>query len=213
MAAASRRARRPAAHVEARKAVSHARPHRRFPPAEPPALSGRVRVPGDKSISHRALMFGALATGRTRITGLLEGEDVLNTAKALQALGCPVRKVGASLGGAGPRRRRPAPSPAGDLDFGNSGTGVRLMMGVIAGHDMTVRLDGRRLAVAAADGPRAQAAAADGAGGAGGRPGPAAADRARHGRSLPIEYRLPVPRRRSSRRCCSPACMRPARRP
>ena len=60
------------------------------------ALSGRVRVPGDKSISHRALMFGALATGRTTISGLLEGEDVLNTAKALQAMGCPVRKVGAA---------------------------------------------------------------------------------------------------------------------
>ena len=62
--------------------------------ARPRALSGRVRVPGDKSISHRALMFGALATGRTHIRGLLEGEDVLNTAKALQALGCPVRKNG-----------------------------------------------------------------------------------------------------------------------
>ena len=60
------------------------------------ALSGRVRVPGDKSISHRALMFGALATGRTIISGLLEGEDVLDTAKALQAMGCPVRKVGAT---------------------------------------------------------------------------------------------------------------------
>ena len=60
------------------------------------ALSGRVRVPGDKSISHRALMFGALATGRTRISGLLEGEDVLNTAKALRTMGCPVRKVDGS---------------------------------------------------------------------------------------------------------------------
>ncbi|MBO0743157.1 MAG: 3-phosphoshikimate 1-carboxyvinyltransferase, partial [Hyphomicrobiaceae bacterium] len=60
------------------------------------ALSGRVRVPGDKSISHRALMLGAMATGRTHITGLLEGEDVLNTAKALRALGTEVCKAGDS---------------------------------------------------------------------------------------------------------------------
>jgi 3-phosphoshikimate 1-carboxyvinyltransferase len=104
-------------------------------------LGGRVRVPGDKSISHRALILGALATGRTRIAGLLEGEDVLNTAKALQALGCPVRRnagvwevLGRGVGG--------LEEPGADLDFGNSGTGVRLMLGVIAGHDMTVRLTG-----------------------------------------------------------------------
>ena len=99
------------------------------------ALSGRVRVPGDKSISHRALMFGALATGRTRIAGLLEGEDVLNTAKALQALGCPVAKIGAIWEVLG-RGVGGLAEPAGDIDFGNSGTGMRLMMGVIAGHDM-----------------------------------------------------------------------------
>ena len=105
------------------------------------ALSGQVRVPGDKSISHRALMFGALATGRTRISGLLEGEDVLNTAKALQAMGCPVRKtdgvwevLGRGIGGLA--------QPTQPLDFGNSGTGVRLMMGVLAGHDMRVHLTG-----------------------------------------------------------------------
>ncbi len=105
------------------------------------ALSGRVRVSGDKSISHRALMFGALATGRTRIAGLLEGEDILNTAKALQALGCPISKadgtwevLGRGVGG--------LQEPAGPIDYGNAGTGVRLMMGIIAGHDMTVRLTG-----------------------------------------------------------------------
>lgn len=104
-------------------------------------LAGRVRVPGDKSISHRALMLGALATGRTRITGLLEGEDVLNTANALRALGCPIRRdgdawevLGRGVGG--------LQEPAGDLDFGNSGTGVRLMLGVIAGHSITARLTG-----------------------------------------------------------------------
>ena len=58
------------------------------------ALKGRVRVPGDKSISHRALIFGALAVGETRISGLLEGEDVLNTGKAMRALGAAVERTG-----------------------------------------------------------------------------------------------------------------------
>ena len=104
-------------------------------------LQGQVKVPGDKSISHRALIFGALATGRTRITGLLEGEDVLNTAKAVTALGCPATKAGETWEVLG-RGVGGLTQPAGDLDFGNSGTGVRLMMGVIAGHDITVRLIG-----------------------------------------------------------------------
>jgi 3-phosphoshikimate 1-carboxyvinyltransferase len=105
------------------------------------ALRGRVRVPGDKSISHRALMLGALSTGITRLKGLLEAEDVLNTAKALQALGAPIERVGpewrVSGRGVGGLRQ-----PAGPLDFGNSGTGTRLMLGVIAGHDMTVTIEG-----------------------------------------------------------------------
>src|SRR5258705_3929135 len=58
------------------------------------ALKGRVRVPGDKSISHRALIFGALAVGETRISGLLEGDDVLNTGKAMPALGARVERTG-----------------------------------------------------------------------------------------------------------------------
>ncbi|MGE3067316.1 MAG: 3-phosphoshikimate 1-carboxyvinyltransferase [Hyphomicrobiaceae bacterium] len=105
------------------------------------ALAGRVTVPGDKSISHRALLFGALATGRTHIKGLLEAEDILNTARAVAALGAATEKsgnewivTGRGVGGLIP--------PTGDLDFGNSGTGTRLMMGVITGHDMTVRLTG-----------------------------------------------------------------------
>ncbi|MGE0852286.1 MAG: 3-phosphoshikimate 1-carboxyvinyltransferase [Hyphomicrobiaceae bacterium] len=109
--------------------------------ARPQALRGRVRVPGDKSISHRSLMFGALATGRTRISGLLEGEDVLNTAKALQALGCPIRKAGAAWEVLG-RGVGGLVAPEGDIDYGNSGTGLRLMMGVVAGHDMRVRFVG-----------------------------------------------------------------------
>jgi 3-phosphoshikimate 1-carboxyvinyltransferase len=57
-------------------------------------LRGRVRVPGDKSMSHRALIFGALTVGGTRISGLLEGEDVINTAKAMRALGATVERIG-----------------------------------------------------------------------------------------------------------------------
>lgn len=98
-------------------------------------------MPGDKSISHRALIFGALATGRTRITGLLEAEDVINTAKAVTALGAPARKAGSvwevlgrGIGGLS--------QPSSPLDFGNSGTGTRLMMGVVAGHPITVKFVG-----------------------------------------------------------------------
>ena len=98
-------------------------------------------MPGDKSISHRALMFGALATGTTRISGLLEGEDVLNTANAVIALGAPAAKEGDTWvvkgRGVGGLRQPDAP-----IDFGNSGTGTRLMMGVIAGHPITVTVTG-----------------------------------------------------------------------
>lgn len=104
-------------------------------------ISGRVRVPGDKSISHRALILGALATGRTRIAGLLEAEDVMATARAVAALGADVRHDGGVfevLGqGVGGLRAPDAP-----LDFGNSGTASRLMFGVAAGHDMRVEFTG-----------------------------------------------------------------------
>jgi 3-phosphoshikimate 1-carboxyvinyltransferase len=104
-------------------------------------LGGRVKVPGDKSISHRALMLGALATGRTRITGLLEADDVVNTARALTALGAPVAKVGTAWEVLG-RGVGGLTQPSAPLDFGNSGTATRLMMGVIAGHDMRVVMIG-----------------------------------------------------------------------
>lgn len=104
-------------------------------------LKGRIRVPGDKSISHRALMLGALATGRTTIRGLLESEDVINTARAVTALGAPAAKhgdvwevLGRGTGGLA--------QPDGPLDFGNAGTGSRLMMGVIAPHDIAVTMIG-----------------------------------------------------------------------
>lgn len=98
-------------------------------------------MPGDKSISHRALLFGALSLGITRIHGLLEAEDVINTAKAVTALGAPAAKTGdvwevkgRGVGG--------LVKPRAPLDFGNSGTGTRLMLGVLAGHDFSVEIVG-----------------------------------------------------------------------
>jgi 3-phosphoshikimate 1-carboxyvinyltransferase len=105
-------------------------------------LGGRVRVPGDKSISHRALIFGALAVGETRISGLLEGDDVLNTGKAMAALGARVERLGEGewrVHGVGVGGFR---EPAGVLDFGNSGTGCRLVMGAVAGCPITATFDG-----------------------------------------------------------------------
>lgn len=105
-------------------------------------LRGRLRVPGDKSISHRALIFGALAVGRTRITGLLEGEDVVNTAKAMRALGATVECEGEgawSVAGVGVGGFA---EPRAPLDFGNSGTGCRLVMGAAAGCPITTVFDG-----------------------------------------------------------------------
>jgi 3-phosphoshikimate 1-carboxyvinyltransferase len=105
-------------------------------------LKGQVRVPGDKSMSHRALMLGAVAIGETRITGLLEAEDVLNTAKAMNSLG-----AGAERCADGDWRVRGVGvsglmSPQELLDFGNSGTGVRLAMGLMATTPLTARLTG-----------------------------------------------------------------------
>jgi len=105
-------------------------------------LKGRLRVPGDKSISHRALIFGALAVGETRVSGLLEGEDVLNTARAMQALGAKVERTGEGrwrIHGVGVGGFR---APTQVLDFGNSGTGCRLIMGAVAGCPITATFDG-----------------------------------------------------------------------
>jgi 3-phosphoshikimate 1-carboxyvinyltransferase len=105
-------------------------------------LSGKVRVPGDKSISHRALILGALAVGETRISGLLEGEDVLNTAKAMRVLGAKVERTGDfawSVRGVGVAGFA---QPQVPLDFGNSGTGCRLVMGAVAGCPITAIFDG-----------------------------------------------------------------------
>ena len=105
-------------------------------------IQGRVRVPGDKSISHRVLILGALTVGETTITGLLEGGDVLHTADVMRALGARVERTGdeawrvngAGIGGFA--------QPAGTLDFGNSGTGVRLAIGAVAGAPVTATFDG-----------------------------------------------------------------------
>src|SRR6202022_1642155 len=105
-------------------------------------LTGKVRVPGDKSISHRALILGALAVGETRISGLLEGEDVINTGKAMRALGADVERTGEGewrVSGVGVGGFR---EPAAVLDFGNSGTGCRLVMGAVAGCPVTATFDG-----------------------------------------------------------------------
>ncbi len=105
---------------------------RRFRPAGP--LRGKIRVPGDKSISHRSIMLGALAVGETRVTGLLEGEDVLATAAAMRAMGAGVERTDIgewSVHGVGVGALL---QPQAPLDMGNSGTSTRLLMGLISSH-------------------------------------------------------------------------------
>ncbi len=105
-------------------------------------LTGKIRVPGDKSISHRALMLSALAIGESRISGLLEGEDVLATAGALRAMGAGIERQddgtwvvhGVGTGG--------LMQPDQAIDMGNSGTSARLLMGLLASHDITVGMTG-----------------------------------------------------------------------
>ena len=155
-------------------------------------LHGTVTVPGDKSISHRALMFAALAIGETRITGLLEGEDVLRTAAAMRALGAHVtlhepghwRVTGAGLGGLA--------EPADVLDMGNSGTAARLLAGILATHPIFAVLTGdaslRRRPMARVTTPLAQTGAqfSSRAGGL----LPLAITGTAH--AMPLTYRMPV---------------------
>jgi 3-phosphoshikimate 1-carboxyvinyltransferase len=93
-------------------------------------LRGGLAVPGDKSISHRSLLFGALATGETRVTGLLDAEDVHSTRKAVEALGATVRLEGSEVVVVPPERLR---EPGDVIDCGNSGTSLRLLTGVLSG--------------------------------------------------------------------------------
>ena len=165
-------------------------------------LAGRITVPGDKSISHRALMFGALAVGETRITGLLEGEDVLRTAAAMRALGAEVTHDASSDPGspAGGSTWRVAgrgvgglTEPTDVLDMGNSGTAARLLCGILASHDLFAVMTGdgslrgrpmrRVIDPLTACGARFTARE-------GGRL-PLAVQGARD--ALPLDYRVPVP--------------------
>ena len=127
---------------QSRAAVSQPSPQPlAIAPAAAP-LTGRVRVPGDKSISHRALMLASLAVGESRIAGLLEGEDVLATAAAMRAMGATIergedatwRVNGVGVGG--------LLQPARALDMGNSGTSTRLLMGLVASHAITATFVG-----------------------------------------------------------------------
>src|SRR5277367_2262023 len=160
-------------------------------PAAP--LHGTVAVPGDKSISHRALMFGALAIGETRISGLLTGEDVLRTASAMRALGAEVirdpdgvwRVAGRGIGG--------LTEPADVLDMGNSGTAARLLCGILASHrlfavmtgDASLRGRPMRRVIDPLTATGARFASREG-----GRL-PLAIEGARE--ALPLDYRVPVP--------------------
>lgn len=113
---------------------------RRFLPSGP--LKGTIRVPGDKSISHRSIMLGALAVGETRVTGLLEGEDVLATAAAMRAMGAQVERVGEGewrVRGVGVGALL---QPQARLDMGNSGTSTRLLMGLVSSHAISATFVG-----------------------------------------------------------------------
>lgn len=156
------------------------------------ALTGTLRVPGDKSISHRALMFGAVAMGETTIHGLLEGEDVLNTAAAMRALGAEAactdgvwRVRGVGLGGLA--------EPAQVLDMGNSGTAARLLVGLVASHPITTFFTGDgslvKRPMARVIGPLEKMGASF-VSRAGGRLPMAVLG---SDKTVPITYRLPVP--------------------
>ena len=156
------------------------------------ALRGTITVPGDKSISHRALMFAALAIGRTTITGLLDGEDVRRTATAMRALGAAIERDGEAwhVTGAGLGTLR---EPADMLDMGNSGTAARLLCGILASHPIFSVMTGdaslRRRPMARVTGPLAETGArfTSRAGGL----LPLAIEGARD--PLPLEHRMRVP--------------------
>ncbi len=166
------------------------------------AVAGAARVPGDKSISHRALMLGALAIGETTIEGLLEGEDVLRTAAAMRALGARIEPgraaPGTATSGGGLWRVHGRGigglvEPEDVLDMGNAGTGARLLMGLLASHRLTAFLTGdaslRRRPMGRVAGPLRQIGAEIIARGDDRLPLAVIGT----GEPLPIVYRLPVP--------------------
>src|SRR2546429_1325615 len=125
-----RRARVPRTNVESAHIVEPA-----------PRVAGELRVPGDKSIAHRALMLAAMAQGESRIDGLPEGEDVAATVACLRGLGVQIDRIGgpARIHGGGWRSFR---SPQGPLDCANSGTTMRLVLGILSGSWVSATLDG-----------------------------------------------------------------------
>ena len=155
-------------------------------------LAGTLAVPGDKSISHRALMFAALAVGESRITGLLEGEDVLATAAAMRALGAELVRDGAGVWRVAGRGIGGLVEPSDVLDMGNSGTAARLLAGILASHPIFAVMTGdaslcrrpmqRVIDPLSACGARFLARA--------GARLPLAVQGARE--ALPLDYRLPV---------------------
>lgn len=155
-------------------------------------LSGSISVPGDKSISHRALMFAGLAVGETDITGLLEGEDVLRTAAAMRALGAEMSREGGRWRVAG-RGIGGLREPDDVLDMGNSGTAARLLCGILATHDFHSVMTGdaslRRRPMRRVTDPLAQSGAVF-VGREGGRL-PLSIRGARD--AMPLDYVLPVP--------------------
>ena len=155
-------------------------------------LTGDIAVPGDKSISHRALMFAGLAVGESRITGLLEGEDVLRTAAAMRALGAEVTRDGTATWRVSGRGVGGLREPDDVLDMGNSGTAARLLCGILASHDLFAVMTGdaslRRRPMRRVTEPLALCGAQF-SGREGGRL-PLAIRGARE--AMPIEYRLPV---------------------
>ncbi len=156
------------------------------------ALTGTIRVPGDKSISHRALMFAALAVGTSRITGLLEGEDVLRTAAAMRALGATITTDDSGVWSVTGLGLGALQTPDDVLDMGNSGTAARLLCGVLASHDLFAVMTGdaslRRRPMRRVIAPLAATGAVFAA-----RPGdllPLAVNGAAE--AMPLTYRLPV---------------------
>ena len=111
-----------------------------FQPSGP--LRGTLKVPGDKSISHRALMLSALAVGTSNISGLLEGEDVLATAAAMRAMGAHIERNGEGIWTVHGVGVGGLMQPSGALDMGNSGTSTRLLMGLVASHRLTATFIG-----------------------------------------------------------------------
>src|SRR5206468_6214931 len=107
-----------------------------------PISGDAVRIPGDKSISHRALMLGGIALGESEIHGLLEGEDVLRTAAAMQLLGAEVARGPDGVWRVRGRGVGALVEPADVLDLGNSGTSARLLLGLLASHPLTACVTG-----------------------------------------------------------------------